>query len=342
MRAAAVREPGSLELVDVPDPEPGPYQVLARILTCGICGTDVHILRGRFQVKRYPCLLGHETIGRVLQVGPKVRSFSAGDLVLRVSASPPGGPAIGGYASMWSGFSDYGLAFDQAAFKADHPISEWGSIPAWADSQQVVPTEFDPADAGMFITLKETLSFLDRVGLGLETRLVITGTGPAALAMVGAARILGAKFVGVYGRRPSGLALAERLGADAIADSLDEVQGKLPASFGENPDLVVECTGDVAVLERASAWIGRGGRVGLYALYEETHFAMPLGLGDRSFVRASPNEGEMHARALNAVRLGQFDLKVFATRDVPLEDIWEAFDLIERREAVKVAVRLGK
>ena len=85
MRAAVVVEPGRVELVDVPDPVPDPYQVRVQTLAGGLCGTDRHIVAGTFYRRDYPAILGHESIGRVVELGERVRNLTLGDMVLRTA-----------------------------------------------------------------------------------------------------------------------------------------------------------------------------------------------------------------------------------------------------------------
>ncbi len=157
MRSLALRAPHELALVHVPTPTPGPYAVLLRLLAGGVCGTDLQLLHGRLDIASYPCLLGHESVGRVVACDERVRSYHAGDLVVKGTPAPPG-TTYAGYASMWAVFSEFGLAFDEAAFRADHPPPAWSQIPAWADGQRVLPSDFDPLDGGMFVVFRETLS----------------------------------------------------------------------------------------------------------------------------------------------------------------------------------------
>ena len=77
MKAAVVTRPGRLELLDVPDPRPDDYQVRVRTLAVGLCGTDRHIVDGTFYRKDYPAILGHESLGQVVEVGRAVRSFAS-------------------------------------------------------------------------------------------------------------------------------------------------------------------------------------------------------------------------------------------------------------------------
>lgn len=61
--------------------EPGPHDVQIQILFCGVCHTDVHISRNEWQGTTYPCVPGHEIVGRVVKAGVHVKKFKEGDLV---------------------------------------------------------------------------------------------------------------------------------------------------------------------------------------------------------------------------------------------------------------------
>jgi propanol-preferring alcohol dehydrogenase len=87
MRAMVLEKPGKgrqhgpLQLRDVPKPKPGKGQLLVRIATCAVCRTDLHIVDGELPDPKLPLILGHQIVGRVEQVGEKLKGFSAGDRV---------------------------------------------------------------------------------------------------------------------------------------------------------------------------------------------------------------------------------------------------------------------
>lgn len=83
MKSLAVYEDGHLEIVEVPMPKYGEYEALVKMESCGVCnGTDLKIIHKKLKgFDTYPALLGHEGIGRVVEVGSKVTSFKKGDLV---------------------------------------------------------------------------------------------------------------------------------------------------------------------------------------------------------------------------------------------------------------------
>lgn len=99
MKAAIVERPGELSVREVAEPVMGDYDCLCENLYGATCsGTDLHLIQGRampFPV-RYPLMLGHETIGRVVKVGAKVEAFSVDDLVTRTVNRD-----VGDISAMW-------------------------------------------------------------------------------------------------------------------------------------------------------------------------------------------------------------------------------------------------
>ena len=70
-----------LEPAEVPDPEPGPGQLLLRVLACGVCHTELDEIEGRTPPPRLPVILGHQVVGRVERLGPEAGQHRVGDRV---------------------------------------------------------------------------------------------------------------------------------------------------------------------------------------------------------------------------------------------------------------------
>lgn len=82
MRAMLLEQPGTpLRPADLPDPEPGPDQLLLRVRACGICRTDLHVADGELPDPPLPLILGHEIVGTVVAAGPGAARFAPGDRV---------------------------------------------------------------------------------------------------------------------------------------------------------------------------------------------------------------------------------------------------------------------
>ena len=80
MKAAVISAPGQVDVTTVPDPTPGPRQVVVAVAGCGICGTDLHILEGEF-APTLPVVPGHEFAGDVVAIGSDVTECAIGDQV---------------------------------------------------------------------------------------------------------------------------------------------------------------------------------------------------------------------------------------------------------------------
>ncbi|BAU52764.1 zinc-dependent alcohol dehydrogenase family protein [Mucilaginibacter gotjawali] len=82
MRAMVFEKPGEpLHLKEVAIPKPGPNQVLVKVIACGVCRTDLHILDGELNKPKLPLIPGHEIVGSVIKTGDQVSGINAGDLV---------------------------------------------------------------------------------------------------------------------------------------------------------------------------------------------------------------------------------------------------------------------
>jgi threonine dehydrogenase-like Zn-dependent dehydrogenase len=341
MKAAVVVEPGRLELLDVPEPEPDDYQATVETLAGGLCGTDRHIVEGTFYRRDYPAVLGHESIGRVVEVGKHVRHLTPGDMVLRTSAARPG-ERLGSFASALGAFAPVALATDVQALAEDGREAE---IKPYDRLQKVVPADFDPLDVGAFIGFKETLSWLRKLPELRGKRVLVVGTGPAGLLFVQLARAEGARQLLVLGRRTARLEQARRFGADeACAVPTPELVPRLrDLTDGDGVDIVIEAAGTVDVLEAVPDALARGGTVAVYGISAGQSATFRWGW-DRSVPRTwslrfeEPDEAGIHEEALRIVQDGGYPLKSTLTHVLPFAQIDEALAAMREEGACKVAI----
>src|SRR3712207_1703842 len=82
MRAMVLESPGEpLRVAEVPEPEPGPEEVLLRVHACAVCRTDLHVVDGELPDPKLPLIPGHQIVGTVERVGELVDRFAPGDRI---------------------------------------------------------------------------------------------------------------------------------------------------------------------------------------------------------------------------------------------------------------------
>lgn len=338
MLAAVAEKPGALTVRELPMPQIDETECLVEILACALCNsTDRKILDGHFRYlgpTAYPGVVGHESVGRVVECGSKVESFEEGDLVLRPGARYDQGEE-GGVNSIWGGVAQYG--------KVKDPVH--GGNPM----HQIVPPDMDPVDATMLITLKETLSWLQRWPVEQGQSVVVLGSGPVGVSFGFFARMLGCHPVIVLGRRDEPLARALRLGADAVINTErdDPLEVVRHCTGGKGADRVVEAVGDDTLIELGLAMLASGGRVGIYGVAptrapgDMERRAVDIGMGRAEWGVEffGPREAAPHEQMLWLVQQGIVTLGDYYTHVVPIQDTQRGFDLLASKEAFKVVVK---
>lgn len=340
MKAAIVEKPGTLAVREIPAPEPGEYGALCELLYGATCtGTDQHLMAGRFPWPvAYPTILGHESIGRVMATGRRVRHLKRGDLVTRVGA--PESPREG-LGSNWGGFAEFGVAADWRAMVEDgRPEGEW----AGHRINQVLPPGTDPAAATMVITWRETLSYITRMGVGAGARLLVIGSGGNGLAFAAHGANAGAARVAMIGSGDRA-SVARAAGAadyfDYRAVNLDQ---EVAAAAHDGFDFIIDAVGKRGVLDRALACLRPGGTVGIYGIDEFGQCLLNPTRARGTFTYASKgyDEAEMHRRVVDLVGQGRLkaDLWLDLAHPFALADIGKAFETVRARKTVKALVRL--
>jgi threonine dehydrogenase-like Zn-dependent dehydrogenase len=338
VKAAIVERPGRLVVRDLPDPVPGDYDALCRLEFGATCtGTDSHLIAGVFPFPvDYPSILGHESVGRVVAVGRRVRHLKPGDLVTRVGAPPTGGVGI-----CWGGFASLGIAKDHWAMAADgRPASEW----AGARVNQAVPPSVDPRVAPMFTTWRETLSYLARMGVASGSAVLVIGSGGNGLSFARHATLLGAACWMVGSPRLE--RTARVLGVAGFRDYrsgsvVADLDAAVPGGFTH----IVDAVGRAGEADRFLPLLAPGGRIGVYGMDDFTTVALSPRLGRGSFTvwNGGYDEAETHQRVCELVLQGKLDASAWydVERTYPLERIAEAFEDVGRRKSVKALIALS-
>jgi threonine dehydrogenase-like Zn-dependent dehydrogenase len=341
MKAAVVEGAGQLILREVPMPEVGPYNALVKIEACSLCNsTDIKIIARHFVSQiPVPLVLGHESVGTIVELGAKVRSYQLGQRVLRPGAEYDF--ARVGIASAWGGFAEYGLVTDLAAWHADHPDGTPGGM--WA-KQQIIPNSIPPAEATAIITLKETLFAARAAGIGPQTWTAIVGTGPVARAFTFWAHWLGARFLVVFGRSERWCHDFLDLGANNyIAGDKACAEDDAKVAGVNAFDRVIEAVGSMAALEDALALARPDGIIAQYGVSaEDDAETEPVRAARQAgrIITLPVREEDVHAEMLSLIERGDVVLKDWISHRLPFAQIDAGLRLLSERQAIKVVLEM--
>lgn len=245
MKAAVIVEPGTISIDSVPDPAPGPRDVVVRVAGCGLCGTDLHILEGEF-APSLPIIPGHEFAGEVVEVGRDVTEVGPGDQVA-VDPSLHCGECYycrrgrGNLCERWGaiGVTTAGGAAEYAVA----PVKNCYRLP------EGVAT----ADAALIEPLSCAVRGYDVLTRNVADHYLIYGAGTMGLMMMELAKHAGAATVSMVDINPDRLTTARLLECSAAVVSAEELDR--PRGW----DVVIDCTGNPVAIQDGLGRVGRGG-----------------------------------------------------------------------------------
>ncbi len=220
MKAVMVTAPGQVEVVDVPEPTPGPRDIVVRPRACGICGSDVYYIAiGGIPPRQGETILGHEAAGEVVEVGAEVAGLSVGDhVVVNPMADPAGIIGNGGPTG----------ALSELLLIRDAVLGR---------SVTVVPNDLPFDIAALNEPMAVARHAVNRSTPKPGQKAVVFGAGPIGLGAAIGYKSLGVAHVVVVDIIPERLQRALAVGADAIINSAEEdVQSRLFELHGTAAD----------------------------------------------------------------------------------------------------------
>ncbi|GIW41141.1 MAG: iditol 2-dehydrogenase [Candidatus Binatia bacterium] len=336
MLAAFCPSPGRIELREVPRPEPGPTDVLVRVRSCGICGSDLHYYHGALPCP--PVCPGHEIAGEIAELGKDVRGPAPGD---RVAVEPV---RICG-ACPYCLVGDYQLCRNLRllGIQEDGGFAEFVRVPARSVFR--LPSGCDWFVGALAEPASVALHGVRLAGVRLGQRVLVLGGGTIGLLAALAARSAGASEVLVTVRYPQQAEAARSLGAVPFTD---EQEGELLAYAADNPvDAVIETVGGKAnTLSQALFAVRPGGCVSVLGVFPEPVAIQALVLMAKEVrVVGSMIYGRTGPRADFEIALELLDrhrdtVRAWVTHRFPLDRIAEGFATASDKKAgsIKVAI----
>jgi L-iditol 2-dehydrogenase len=334
MRVAVLRSAGDIGVEQRPAPSPGRGEVLVRVGSVGVCGSDTHYYDhgriGRFVVES-PLVLGHEASGVIAAVGEGVDPSRNGQ---RVSIEP-GVPDLTCPMCL-SG--RYNLCPDMRFF-ATPPIDG-----AFAELVLVheafahpVPDSISDDAAALLEPLSVAVWACRKARVTAGSRVLVTGAGAIGLVTVQTALAFGATEVTVSDVNPARLALARELGATTVLDAREAG----PDALARRPDVLIECSGNAQATVAGLRALDLAGRAVLVGMGGD-ELALPLSVvQERELeVTGTFRYANTWPTAIELVASGRVDLDRLVTGTYRLDQAEEALTAARQDPAsVKAVVR---
>jgi L-iditol 2-dehydrogenase len=350
MRAAVYRGVNDVRVETVPVPEIGPGEVLVKIHTCGICGTDLKkIHSGSHDAPR---VFGHEMSGTVAKVGEGVTGFNVGDRVMAYHHIPCGEcyycrkhtfaqcevykkvGCTAGFAPSGGGFAEYIRVMD------------------WIVRRGLVKIPDDiPFEQAAFLepvnTCYKAIRMLD---LKADETVLVIGQGSIGILLAALARQTGATVL-TSDLYPERHAVAAKFGLDHPLDAKSDIVAAVKAATeGRGADVALVAVGGNALIQLAMNAIRPGGRVMLFASTQhgEAPFDPAAVCMDEKTLMGSYSasvafQDDVNQMVFDGYRSG-FDLTQLISHRFSLEDAVAAIDLASnpRPDSLKIVIQPGR
>lgn len=345
MRALVFADFGQVRLEDVPKPSiEEPTDVLLRVTTTAICGSDLHVIHGRIPGMTPGSILGHEFVGVVEEAGSGVKRFKAGDRVLASFTIPCG--------TCW--FCKRGF-FSRCP---DQRVFGYGAFLGDVNGGQAEYVRVPNADLCLHplepeLTDEQALFAGDIFSTGLDAvhearieagdTVTVIGCGPVGLMAIQAAATFKPSRIFAVDTVPQRLAMAERFGAEPVNAKETHAPTFIQDETGDRgSDAVIECVGMVPALLDSLDIVRAGGHVSVIGVHSDPEFEFPLNI---TFVKAvdlkfcgTANIIGRWERALELIRSGAANPAEIISHRMSLDDIERGYELFSNREAMKVVL----
>ncbi|WP_209123965.1 NAD(P)-dependent alcohol dehydrogenase [Alkalihalobacillus sp. BA299] len=342
MKAAVLVEPGIIEIQEKDIPKPSPNEVLIKVKSVGLCGSDVHYYEhgriGSFIVEK-PIILGHESAGEVVEIGSNVKNLSVGQ---RVTVEP--GVTCGVCEYCKSG--KYNLC-PEVEFLATPPYDgafcEYIAIRS--DFVYPIPDQMTFDEAAMAEPISVGIHAVRRGRLQPGETVVIMGMGPIGILTAAVAKAAGAsKIIGVD-LEESRLEVSKKMGVTHTVNlKQDNLLEKINLlTNGKGVDLALETAGNANALKSALSAVKRGGRVVIVGMPPEDVATLNISniVGGEIDIYGVFRYSNTYQTAINMIENSELDLKNIMTHYYSLDEMEEAFEkaITDKTNAIKIMVR---
>jgi len=345
MRAAVYYGPGDVRVEDRPEPAGTEDNLVAQVNCCAICGTDVKLATIGHHRAKPGQIIGHELVGHIVHVGEQVVGFAEGERIT-LATSVGCGRASCPYCSRGL----HNLCADELpiGLGADGALAEFMAIPpqALAGGNVVkVPDQVPDEAAALSEPMSCAINAQQIAGVAQGDSVLVIGGGPLGVIHAELAKAFGARQVMISQRSEPRLSILRELEDVLVIDAVNEDVGEVVEqnTDGLGVDVVLVAAPTREAQEASIGYVRKGGAVSLFA-------SLPSGASDITFNSRTIHYGELRVcgasdsrpehvrRAVELLADGKIDYAKIITDRVSLENIHEGFELMKKKQCLKVLV----
>jgi 2-desacetyl-2-hydroxyethyl bacteriochlorophyllide A dehydrogenase len=324
-KMAFVLEPGKIEFRDIPLRDPLPQEVMIKIHTTAICGSDLHLFRGKHPSVELPSAVGHELAGEVVHMGNDVKGFSCGD---RVTVEP----VIACGTCHYCLRGDYHLC-ENISFqyrKGQGAFAEYFFAPQ--NRVYKLPDKVSYEEGTLIEPLSVALHAVKKSGISIGQTSAVIGAGAIGLLVSMLLKNLTGIKPFIADVNEFRVKKAVALGAHGIFTGKGENLIKIALEHTGNlgVDHAFEAVGREDSLSQALQVIRKGGKVTLLGIFEEQYPKIPINLFVQREISLSGSQGYAwdFQDSIDLVDQGRIDLSELITKRLPLEQLQAGFELL--------------
>lgn len=325
MKSVTVQQPGKLVIEERPVPQPQPGEVRIRVVSAGICGSDVHIYRGHNPFARYPRVIGHEFFGCIDAVGEGVEVSRIGERVV-------GDPVVScGHCYPCSvGRPNVCTELQVIGVHRDGGFSEYVTLPA--KNAHVVPDSIPDNEATMVEPFTIAANICSQMNPGPLDTALIYGAGPMGLTSIQALRgVYGVKEIIVVDRIDERLAMAKANGADrVINNSHVDLKTELE-KLSVRPTLIIDAACHPSILPEAIALASPAARIGIMGFSSDPCVLNQQGITSKELtIYSSRLNSNRFPLVINWMAERKIQPEKLITHQFPYGQVLEAMELFEK------------
>jgi 2-desacetyl-2-hydroxyethyl bacteriochlorophyllide A dehydrogenase len=320
MKSVVCREPGKLEINDIPKPEISEGKAIIKIKRIGICGTDIHAYKGTQPFFSYPRILGHELSGEIVELAENVTGFEAGDRVTFIPYFP-----CNKCIACRKGKPNCCVNIKGAGVHIDGGMVEYMSVPVNSLIQ------------GKGLNFEE-LALVEPLSIGAhavriatvkpDEFVLVTGSGPIGMGIMEFSKIAGAKVIAMDIKKERLYFCRNMLDIDYIVDAAEKPGEKLKKiTKGDWPTVIIDATGNAQAIMNGFEYLAHGGRYIMVGIqkgdicfnHPEFHKRETTLMSSRNATR------EDFEHVVNSMKKGKVNAHSYITHKTSFDKVIDAF-----------------